>query len=469
MGDELTLLVGLPAAILVAVALPFIARRAFDRVEFGLYIVLATYFMEIVYTEFTGFFVGIYLYPGDVIFSFMAAVAIARLLFARNVPDRNWAWLAFGAVIFLSFALGMSKFGRAAGTDFRTYFYLWACALYFLSFPLEIANKRSILKAWFVCTGFLLVLTVFRWIAEYFGLPIADSWRGTGAAAEIRVIPSHATLFLANSMVILLYFVTARIVKGWGWLAVFTLLAVVLFLQHRSVWIATVLGVVALFAAFPGKVRSKLAQSALLGTVLVGVPALAVIGYGKLDSLLYSVQKSAVTALDDRGTAGGRIYGWNQLLQRMEPGDYVIGQPFGSGYDRYEFAGVRWKATWDPHNFYVQTLIRAGVVGLLLLLAVYFVTMKRLLASREEPRPWDLPPRILFVLLVMQLAYMMAYRFSYDQAIWLGIGISMAATVRETVAAKWREAKAEARERMQRQSTPVRRIDPREPGGAVNR
>jgi O-antigen ligase len=423
---------GLPLAALCGVALPFLLWFTYNRITFGLVIVLATFFMEVVYVEYPGYWVGIYLYPGDLVFTFLGAVAVARVVFAKDVPGRSPFWLLFGAVIALSFVLGLQQFGKAAGTDFRNYFYVWTTVLYFSSFQLDEARVTQIIKTWFFFTALLLGLASLRWVAEYLNLPIASSWRGTGLGAEYRVLPSNAALFFVDSFLILTYILTTRAAKRWVWLSVPVLLAAIVVLQHRSVWIATAAGLLAMYVAFPGRVRKQLAQYSVAAAFLLGAPAVVLTAYGKLDTLMNTVSTSVASAADlERGTAGGRIYGWKQLLLQMEPKDYVIGKPFGSGYERYEFPNVRWKATWDPHNFYLQTLLRGGLVGLGLLLAIYFFTMRRLLSDTDVSGKLFLPPRLMFVLLVTQLAYMAAYRFAYEQAIWLGLGISIVAAMRK--------------------------------------
>ena len=89
----------------------------------------------------------------------------------------------------------------------------------------------------------------------------------------------------------------------------------VLFMQHRSVWIAALAGIAGFYILMPGRVRIMLTKAAVIGAVLVGIPAIGLVAYGMLDKLVYSVQTSVATGADlERGTAGGRIYGWNQLL-----------------------------------------------------------------------------------------------------------------------------------------------------------
>jgi O-antigen ligase len=110
---------------------------------------------------------------------------------------------------------------------------------------------------------------------------------------------------------------------------------------------------------------------------------------------------------------------------------------------------VRWKATWDPHNFYVQTLLRGGAVGLALLLMTYVGTLARLLRPKDEPGRLTLPPRLVFVMLVTQMAFILAYHMPYEQAVWLGLAVGMAAS-----AGAFRQQEARTSRRWPRMSQP---------------
>lgn len=435
MGTLISLGTGLAFALALGVGLPYLVWTTYHRFGVGLVLVLATFFLEIVWVEFPGYWVGIYLYPTDLVFAFLALPAFLRLLFARDFPGRSAPWLLFGVLLAASFGVGLAQFGKPAGTELRQFFYMWVSVLYFMSFPLDAARARITLRAWFVFAALLFLLALARWAAESAGLPIADTWRGTGAAAEYRVLPSGGTLFLLDALVLIVFLMTARTARRWMWVAVPALLATVFVMQHRSVWLTAAGTFLALYLAFPGQVRLKLVRPLVGAMIVVVVIGGGLVGYGKLDALMSSVTRSAVLATDSRGTAGGRIYGWHQLLLQLSPAEYVTGKPFGSGYERYDFPNVRWKATYDPHNFYLQTLLRTGVPGLALLLATYLLTLTRLLRDRGGIATPDLPPRLLVVMLVSQLVFMVPYRLPYEQAIWLGLAISVAASLRRAAAA----------------------------------
>lgn len=423
----LTHVLGIVLALALGAALPYLVWVAYRRIEVGLVMVLATSFLQVVWVEFPGFLIGIYVYPTDLVFAFLAVPALLRLLFAQDFPARSAPWLLFGVVLAASFGAGLMQFGKAAGTEVRPFFYVWVCALYFMGFPVDAARARAALRAWFVFAGLLLLLALVRWAAEAAGMPIADTWRGSGAAARYRVLPAGATLFLVQAMVLIVFLMTARTSRRWMWAAVPALLAAVLVMQHRSVWLAAAAGLGALYVAFPGQVRVRLLRPLVGATIFVAVVGAGLLGYGHLDALMSSVLQSAGQVTDSRGTASGRIYGWHQLLLQLEPAQYFTGKPFGSGYERYDFPGVRWKATYDPHNYYLQTLLRTGIPGLALLLATYLLTLSRLLRSRVGTTESDLPPRLIAVVLVTQLVFMVPYGLPYEQAIWIGLAISVAA------------------------------------------
>ena len=426
----LTLAGGLALAVPLGLALPLLVWLVYGRITAGLVIVLATFLMEVVYVQSPGFWAGIYLYPSDLVFAFLALPALLRLFFARDFPGRSVPWLLFGGVLAASFYVGLTQFGKTAGTEFRPYFYLWVCTLYFMSFPLDAPRAKGVLKVWLAFAGLLFLLSVLRWAAEFAGMPIADTWRGTGSAAAFRVVPSGATLYLADTLVILTYLMMARAAKRWMWLAVPALIVAVLVMQHRSVWIAAAAAIAALYLASPGEIRLKLVRPLVAGAICVVLVGGGLVGYGALDRLVSSVTESAARVTDSQGTASGRIFGWQQLLLQLQPAQYLTGKPFGSGFERYDFPNVRWKATYDPHNFYVETFLRSGILGLALFLATYLITLSRLLRDKGGAGQPELPPRLLFVLLVPQLVFMVSYRLPFEQGIWLGLAIGMAASLR---------------------------------------
>jgi O-antigen ligase len=106
--------------------------------------------------------------------------------------------------------------------------------------------------------------------------------------------------------------------------------------------------------------------------------------------------------------------------------NYLIGNPFGTGWERTVLTsdGVQQLRDETPHNFYVQTLLRGGGIGILTFLTLYFMLLCKLFYRAKidrEVRPILL---CLIVLLTTQLIYYIPYGFDYVQAIFLGAGIA---------------------------------------------
>lgn len=439
MQDFLTLSAGLPLALLLGLGVPAVVWLLYYYLTFGVVLVLSTFFLDLALAGLPGLQVGINLYLPDVVFAPITVAAVLRLVLPTEVPTRSGLWLLFGALLAVSFAIGVAQFGKGAANDLRSFFYFWTGALYLMSFPADEGRTRQIMSCWLAFSVLLLGLACFRWLAEFSGMSIAASWRNTtaGPAAQFRVVGSAVALCLAQALVIAIYVVTAQTAKRWVWASVPALLCAVVVLQHRSVWIAAGVGIVVLYMVFPGKLRIKLMRPMIAAGVLVLALTVGLVGYGKLDSLTNKLTESASTATElDRGTVGARIYGWEQLLMSMEPQHYLIGQPFGTSYKHYEGPRDKKAVEYSPHNFYVETLLRTGMIGLLLFLAAYLSTMRHLLMDRDVSSWPSLPPRLVFVLLVMQLVYFVAYSKDYPQGLLLGVALSMAATLRRANAAK---------------------------------
>jgi len=71
-------------------------------------------------------------------------------------------WLLFTAAVMVSFAVGSASYGmKAAGVEFRGYFYLCAAALYCASFPFDSRRMKALVTVWLAGAGALVALAGF--------------------------------------------------------------------------------------------------------------------------------------------------------------------------------------------------------------------------------------------------------------------------------------------------------------------
>ena len=124
------------------------------------------------------------------------------------------------------------------------------------------------------------------------------------------------------------------------------------------------------------------------------------------------------------GSVTWRIEGWSDLVASWSesPVNWFVGKPFGSGFARTA-EGVKIDA--HPHNFYIETMIRAGVGGLIALIALTVGLLRRLWrVSVGGVGLFD--PSVLAPLLAMQLIWYLTWVPGLEQGIVTGIGIAVA-------------------------------------------
>jgi O-antigen ligase len=103
------------------------------------------------------------------------------------------------------------------------------------------------------------------------------------------------------------------------------------------------------------------------------------------------------------------------------PSVWLFGFPFGKGYARMHF-GVM--VDFAPHNFYVDLLLRVGIVGMLLWILPTVMVIVHSLRARCESEAEYLWTRGLAVMLLAVMVYCIVYPSNYLAGAATGIGIS---------------------------------------------
>ena len=390
----------------------------------GAALVLVIFLLEVVFVSLPAINVGFNIFPGDIASLALGIVAVIRIGKVGRLTTISSAWLVLGLVLFISFTRGMSRYGVSAGSDFRTYFfYFWTGVAYFLTFDLTESQLYTIAKLWIAVCLCTMALVYFRWGADAAGLKIGPSWSQVGAGVPFRVVGAGAAMVLAVGLLILVHQqLCGQLPRHLAILPLF-LLFTLLLLQHRTVWVAALTGLITLFMTEKGHRTKGVVKVTVAGLVVVTVIVIAAL-YGSLDMIGNTVDQSFHEAFSDRSTFTGRIEGWQELVGEWSRGDlagYLIGSPFGSGYARVQQGGV---VTWTPHNYYLQTLLRTGVIGVFALIAVYGVGMYRLLWTESEPISHG---PLFFALLAMELAYFIPYPALFEQSIFSGVAFCVVA------------------------------------------
>ena len=257
-------------ALCLGLVLPMLGVLCYSGFGASVAVVVGMFGVECLYMIVGGFTLGLSLYYTDFALLFAFVIALSRLLLARDRPPLHRAWLIYCAVFAVSLVTGLATYGSGAGVQARPYFYFVAAGLCGMSFSVDEKRVRLVLNALVGVAVLLMFITAYRWVVYYTPikelLPPEGFYNNDG---PIRVIRSHEALVLAQVLVASLFFA-----RGSGWLVVARaisplLLAVVVVLQHRSVWVAGLAGVLA--ALFVSRLQkgSAVGQSLLLVAIVV--------------------------------------------------------------------------------------------------------------------------------------------------------------------------------------------------------
>lgn len=372
---------------------------------------------------------GVQLFLPDLLFLLIGAAGMLRI-FTTRLHRHHYAWLVFGGVLFLSFALGAVRHGTQAGVEFRTFFYFWAGIWYLMTFHLTGEQIDKIMRTYMVAAAVMVVLVTMRWTTLALGLDIVRYWNESGRS--LRVFDAAQTFFLAQAFLIGLYAYLNKVGPAW-WRAFLPILFVcIVVLQHRTVWAVTLASVV-IIVLLSGRVRSKAISTFLLAGVLGAAVLLPFVAGGKLDTVQQSLAHSVEEIGQRKSTLMWRVQSWQTLLEQWAYGGPVvnmIGNPFGAGFSRHIELAQK-ELTQNPHNHYVYALLRAGLVGLLAMLAVYFMGLRSMWANRGQTVVRLVDARLLIALVVGQLMYFISYPAHYSQLIALGLTVALLGQYRD--------------------------------------
>ncbi len=419
-------------ALALGLLLPALGVLCYSHLGAGMAVIAGMYAIEALWMQVGGIELGLTVYYTDFALVFIGAIAVLRFLGARDTPRWHWAWGLYVLVFLVSLGTGIVSFGSGAGVQARAYFYSIAAGSYVMSFPMDAARFRILLNLMVWLSVLLLGICVYRWIVYY--TPIPDLLPPEGVYntdGAIRVVRSYEALVLGQVFVAGLLFASfSRGALVARFIAPLTL-AGVLALQHRSVWLAVLVGVMAGLFVARSRTGSKLGQVLLLAGI-VTVTALPMAFSSKLSSVTQEVASAAERGVDGDGSVGERLDNWQGLIKLWAAGgprSLVFGQSFGSDATRYvrdTVHGGEHKIGYFAHNHYVQTLFNLGLAGLFAFLAATWYAARglyRRCASKEG----DPLAEALLTLLLMQLAYYVPYGTDYLQSVLLGLCIAYVA------------------------------------------
>lgn len=418
-------------ALLLGFLVPVMLVYLHNHFVFGLVLVVISFMVDTWTMGGVAIYLGFNAFSADLIFVLLAISTAIRFVFASDFPVKNSAWIFFVVAVMISILTGLASFGSAAGVQARSYFYFVIAGSYAMSFPMTTQRLNAIYKTLITCTLLLILIAIYRWLVYYLPIPSLLPARGTyNIDGAIRVIYSNHALVISQVMVIAFFF--AIVSPGLAIMRLFSpvLLGMVIVLQHRSVWLAAMVGVLIRPLIGSSKSGSAFKQLMLVSTIAI-ITAIPLVFNDTLSGVTQQVSKSAAGALSGGGTGGERLQSWGEIVKNWYGAgirSIAIGQSFGSDNTRtvVDSKGESRKIDYIAHNLYVQTLFNTGLFGLLSYglanLSVLYGLYKICRTTRD-----DIHAEVLLVMLAMQAAYYVPYGVDYLQAFLFGSALAYVA------------------------------------------
>jgi hypothetical protein len=351
----------------------------------------------------------------DLVAVIVLAAAVARCLRLRHL-SRHQHWLIMlGILLLVSLVLGIAGHGvQASISDSRQYLFFVGAALYMATFRPAVDLYDRIGRIWLLAAVLMILLACIRWLQVFAGINLGVPAERNGVDTAIRVLDGPYAFFLTGALLLTIPFWPrrgqARWIRGLG----AVLLVVVVVLDRRTVWVALFVGVVVLLLR-GRRLRAR--------TVALVVAALIVTVLAFAGDVLARDQAPPGT-VTSTGTVDWRVEGWSDLVGSWSesPVNWLLGEPFGGGFNR-TVGGSDFNS--HPHNFFIETMIRAGVGGLIALIALTVGLLRRV---------WRVPvlgvglfePGVVVPLLAMQLIWCLTWVPGLEQGIVTGMAVAMA-------------------------------------------
>ena len=422
---DVFLTIAVICTILIGFGLAYLVYLLYYNIYVGLILVLLLFVWETLAVALPGIILKLIVYPQDFVFLLIGMAAALRYAISPKYTHAQKIWMVFGVISFGSLAIGLVRFGTAAGVEFREYYYVWSGVAYVLSFPFETRRFESVKNGWICASGICVATACYRWTVDALGLSVGMGWAAVGAGTSFRVLNAAQTFVIAQGLIILVHAYVVGTLKNGKAILVPIFAISVMVLQHRTVWFSLI-GTIATWLFVDTGARRKVMGGVGILIIPLAMAILTLTLWGGVGGeITTSVANSAANVTASQSTLTWRINSWEELLKdwvSSGPITILFGKPFGSGFARF-LEGVVGEVDVAPHSYYVVLLLRVGLSGTFALLYCYWLVISRLFRSVPD-NALKAKDNLLPLLLISQLIYLIAYGLSFAQSILVGMALA---------------------------------------------
>lgn len=330
---------------------------------------------------------------------------------------KNWLFIFFTVLVW-DVVRNLGVYGLSAPGEFRFRYLILVLPIYIAIF-FRTPQQRVRL---------LTVLIIFSTLGTMLCVPFIGMIKGWGVGPDDRFLPAQLSMSLFQGF-IALYVVNKynliRVNPLLFWLVIIPILLLMVIDSHRSAWLASaiILMVLTIRGEFP--VRRMFWM--IIPFTIVAIIIVIVVNSTGISILEYIIERgSAYFNPEEDSTSSWRLFLWAAQLQKF------IEQPwFGEGFGGYwEVFVPELGQTLDvqPHNLYIQTLVKTGLIGLGLYLIIILKTwfkLKGWLKLNLNNTPECSMVLIAYTYLISSHVYYFVYSHDYYSLMYIGLGASV--------------------------------------------
>ncbi len=368
------------------------------------------------------------LFAVDVVLLLMG-IAVAINLFGEKIKLKNkskssqkklgiWKYIViFSLLIVFEIMRNAEKYGLSAPGEFRYRYMILILPIYMSLFFSSPPQRKKCFRLLIILSLFFTLIFV-PVIGELNGWSVGEENRFLGATISLGLIYGLTALFLARKCRVFSFSYI------FLWLTAIPVFFMVLIDGHRSVWMASTV----IFLSLILLKEIRLSKMWAWGTA--GLLALFIVwhlvGTTGLNVSEY-IWRRGIAFLDPQAdpTAGWRLELWRAQIDKFIDSP-ILGEGFG-GYWRVYSAKLGGVVDVSPHNLYVQTLIKLGIVGMFLygiIVIKVFIKLKSWVLDESKNNPESAIVITALVILIAAHAFYYVYAFEYYT--WLFVGLGMA-------------------------------------------
>lgn len=358
----------------------------------------------------------------DIVLLFMLALTIYRYMNKRYVNIKK---IGIGGVLLALFlwmifeiVRNIGQYGLSAPGEFR-FRYLILVLPFYIALNFNTIESRKRLAKFIIVVSYFIPLLY---------IPIIGIMKGWAFGAEDRFLNSQIYLGMVYSLTLIWLSNKYKYLKFSNNILIISLIPFVFFFiidSHRSAWLAAVVMLGMLFYINELKV----------GKIIKAIPIILVLGAIVIPSI-NDTGLHFTKYIEQRGSAfvdpsADPTSDWRLMMWAAQMDKFVKSPILGEGFGGY------WNVVFpdgaivniSPHSYYVQTLVKVGIIGMLLYLIVVFKLFSKLkLYLKNAKRKFnpEMPLILLaFCVLITMHIYYIVYSLEYYSLFYLGLAVAV--------------------------------------------